>query len=213
MYPYSLSFDDKSDIGYEEEELKSVSKQDLSGHDHAAPDGGHPPGDRHSPPGHGLRPPPEHGGRPPGQGHRPPEHGHRPPGHGGRPPEHSHRPPGHGHRPPGHGHRPPEHGHRPHPPGQPFEPWSRPGSFPPGKPPVRIPERPTLTRGSTVFTIDPGALTGCLNRYTYVWLQNGTSFWMYLTFIGRQSVSGFRWTQFGWTFTGLSLQSIEMFAC
>ena len=140
-----------------------------------------------------------------------PRRGHMPSG-GGRPPGEGHNQPDHGHRPPDHGRRPPDHGRRPPDRVNPSEPWGRPASYPPGEPPAGIPERPIVARGA-VFAVDPGAFIGCMNRYTYIWLRNGVSFWMYITFIGRQSVSGYRWTRFGWTYTGLSLQTIEMFRC
>lgn len=40
----------------------------------------------------------------------------------------------------------------------------------------------------------------CLNRFTFIWLWNGRSFWFYPTFIGRRSAEGFIWTRNGWRF-------------
>lgn len=121
-----------------------------------------------------------------------------------RPPEQRQRPPEPRQRPPEPGQRPPEQGRRPP------EPWPRHGKYPPAEPPVFIPERPV---GPRPFAVDPGAAAGCINNYTYIWLANGLSFWMYITFIGRTSVAGYRWTRFGWIYTGLDLKSIESFSC
>lgn len=79
---------------------------------------------------------------------------------------------------------------------------------PPGRPPERTPEK-----RASLYAVDPGAIRNCLFQYTYVWLINGNSFWMYPTFVGRRSVSGYRWTKFGWTYIGIDLNLIETFLC
>ncbi|MDG0809154.1 transporter [Cohnella rhizosphaerae] len=63
------------------------------------------------------------------------------------------------------------------------------------------------------MAVDPGAIRGCLYRNTYIWLNNGQGFWFYPTFVGRTSVSGFRWNGFFWMFSGVSLDRIESFTC
>jgi len=60
--------------------------------------------------------------------------------------------------------------------------------------------------------IDPGAIRGCLFRFTYIWLRRD-SFWFYPTFIGRNSISGFRWNGFRWVLFGTDLNRIESFQC
>ncbi|TQR43269.1 transporter [Paenibacillus popilliae] len=80
---------------------------------------------------------------------------------------------------------------------------------PSSPPPQFAPPQPA----ATAFAIDPGAISGCLFRNTYVWLRNGNSFWFFPTFVGRRSVAGFRWTGFGWMFTGVDLRSIVSFTC
>ncbi|HWO96811.1 MAG TPA: hypothetical protein VNM45_10845 [Bacillus sp. (in: firmicutes)] len=67
--------------------------------------------------------------------------------------------------------------------------------------------------GPSTYAVDPGALRGCLYRYTYVWLRNGRSFWFYPTFIGRRSVAGYRWSGFGWYYFGLDTRRIVAFRC
>ena len=61
--------------------------------------------------------------------------------------------------------------------------------------------------------MDPGAIRGCLFRNTFIWLENGRSFWFYPTFVGRRSVSGFRWNGFMWTYYGTDLDRIASFQC
>lgn len=80
---------------------------------------------------------------------------------------------------------------------------------PAGPPPHRTPQRPQ----NQLYRVDPGAISGCLYRYTYVWLNNGRHFWFYPTFVGRTSVSGFRWQGNMWMYYGIDLNRIESFTC
>lgn len=155
------------------------------------------------------------GGRPPGQ---PP--GRPPTGPPGRPPS---QPPG---RPPtGPPGRPPG-----QPPGRPpTGPPGRPPGQPPGRPPTGPPGRPPMGRPPMgppptflpskalgqpfVFAVDPGAIRGCLYRYSYIWLVNGRSFWAFITFVGRRSIAGWRWNGRFWVYFGIDLRRIESFYC
>lgn len=116
-------------------------------------------------------------------------------------------------------------------PGQGY-PWSPPGqgypSFPPpiggdgpsqgpsqgppqGPPPSYTPAKPQFT----TYAVDPGGIRRCLYRYTYIWLQNGRSFWFYPVFVGRESIAGYRWrrNQYRWVYTGIDLDRIDYFEC
>lgn len=98
---------------------------------------------------------------------------------------------------------------------------SFPPSFPPGgqqnqqqgaptsPPPSFVPQRQSVG----VYAVDPGSIRGCLFRNTYVWLNNGNAFWLYPIFVGRRSVSGFRWNGFMWTYYGTDLERISSFQC
>lgn len=95
-----------------------------------------------------------------------------------------------------------------------------PGGFPPfggqgGGPPTAPPPSfvPTQTQQAQAFAIDPGSIRGCLFRYTYVWLRGPGQFWFYPTFVGRRSVSGYRWNGFRWVYFGISLRQIQSFTC
>jgi hypothetical protein len=75
-------------------------------------------------------------------------------------------------------------------------------------PPSFVPQQQVET-----FAVDPGGIRRCLFRFTYVWLRGFNEFWFYPTFVGRNSVSGFRWTGFNWVFFGISLRQIQSFTC
>lgn len=112
-------------------------------------------------------------------------------------------------------------------PGGPGFPGSQPGGFPggPGFPggqpggqqagaPTSPPPSFTPQQGAQTFAVDPGAIRGCLFRNTFVWLNNGESFWYFPTFVGRNSVAGWRWSRrFGWVYFGIDLRSIQSFQC
>jgi hypothetical protein len=84
-------------------------------------------------------------------------------------------------------------------------------------PPNFIPALPQSTQEPESFRLG-GQLGGnnirfCLNRYTYMWLFNGNNFWFYPTFIGRNSVEGFRWRRNGWTYERINLRQIFFSLC
>lgn len=82
-------------------------------------------------------------------------------------------------------------------------------SGPPNSPPPSF--TPTQSQVQTK-SIDPGGIRGCLFRNTYVWLRND-SFWFYPTFVGRQSIAGWRWRRNRWVYFGIDLDRIQSFQC
>jgi len=62
------------------------------------------------------------------------------------------------------------------------------------------------------FAIDPGAIRGCLFRFTYIWLRRD-QFWFYPTFVGRNSIAGYRWRRNRWVYFGIDLNQIQSFQC
>src|SRR5699024_8545662 len=78
---------------------------------------------------------------------------------------------------------------------------------PTSPPPNFVPEQQVQT-----FAIDAGAIRRCLFRFTYIWL-NRDGFWFYPVFVGRRSVSGYRWHRFRWVYVGISLNHIQSFQC
>jgi hypothetical protein len=89
-----------------------------------------------------------------------------------------------------------------------FPPGQGQGGGPPNTPPPSYVPAQTQT-----FAVDPGGIRRCLFRFTYVWLRGFQQFWFYPTFVGRNSVSGYRWTGFRWVYFGISLRQIQSFTC
>ncbi|WP_420848587.1 hypothetical protein [Paenibacillus oryzisoli] len=82
---------------------------------------------------------------------------------------------------------------------------------PTSAPPSQIPQKPLKAPG--VYAVDPGGISRCLFRFTYIWQSNGQQYWYFPVFVGRTSVSGFRWTGFSWIFFGIDLRFIDSFTC
>jgi hypothetical protein len=80
---------------------------------------------------------------------------------------------------------------------------------PTSPPPSFTPQQPQYQ----AFAVDPGAIRGCLFRNTFVWLENGDRFWFFPTFVGRNSVAGFRWRFNHWVYFGIDLNRIASFQC
>ncbi|MDY0407024.1 hypothetical protein P5G51_018255 [Virgibacillus sp. 179-BFC.A HS] len=79
-------------------------------------------------------------------------------------------------------------------------PNSPPPSFEPQQPPMQT------------FAVDSGAIRMCRFRFTYIWLHR-ESFWFYPTFVGRNSIAGFRWHRNRWVYFGIDLNRIVSFQC
>jgi hypothetical protein len=140
-------------------------------------------------------------GPPQGGPGRPPQFGPgRPPQGGpGRPPQF-----GPGRPPQGGPGRPPQFG-----PGRP--PQGGQGG-PTQAPPGFVPQRPPQ-QGPSLYAVDPGAVRPCRFRFVYIWLRNGNSFWAWLTFVGRESVAGWRWNGRRWVYFGVDTRRIDYFIC
>ena len=88
------------------------------------------------------------------------------------------------------------------------------GPVPMGPPPSSVPRRPGQPRGGVTPFVSPGSMRNCIGRFTYVWLSNGLEFWFFPVQIWANTVVGFRWDRrFGWSYTGISLNRIDMFTC
>jgi hypothetical protein len=73
-------------------------------------------------------------------------------------------------------------------------------------PPGFVPPAPARSSGIR-------GIRGCLNRFTFIWLDNGNSFWFFPIFVGRQAIFGFRWRGFGWVYQRINLNRIRSFQC
>jgi hypothetical protein len=71
--------------------------------------------------------------------------------------------------------------------------------------------------GVSALAVDAGSIRRCVNRYVYIWQNNGDAYWMFLTQVGRNSISGYRWYGYGpvgfWLYFGLDIRRIEQFNC
>ncbi len=88
-------------------------------------------------------------------------------------------------------------------------------SMPPtAPPPDYIPSKSQLkSAGPSPKAVEPGTIRPCLFQYVYIWQTNGRSYWAYLTYIGRKSIAGWRWTGRRWIYFGLDLKKVETFIC
>ncbi|MBY7142152.1 hypothetical protein KFZ56_03405 [Virgibacillus sp. NKC19-3] len=81
-------------------------------------------------------------------------------------------------------------------------------SAPATPPPPFTPEQPSFQ----AYAVDPGGIRGCMFRFTYIWLRND-AFWFFPTFLGANSIAGFRWQGFRWVYFGIDLNRIQSFQC
>ncbi|WP_242960862.1 hypothetical protein [Clostridium peptidivorans] len=89
------------------------------------------------------------------------------------------------------------------------------GNRPPsGPPPSVTPQEPvTASGGPQTFAVDPGAIRRCVFRFVYIWPRRGRSFWIWLTFVGRRSIAGWKWDGRRWFYFGMDLRDIRSFRC
>ena len=90
-------------------------------------------------------------------------------------------------------------------------------SPPSGPPPNTVPSKNQKAvksySGISPMAIESGTIRPCKYSYVYIWLTNGSSFWAWLTYVGRKSVSGYRWTGRRWVYFGTDLRRIDSFIC
>ena len=84
---------------------------------------------------------------------------------------------------------------------------------PPGPPPSITPTQQSTLTGPSILAVDPGAIRPCRYQFVYIWPSYGRPFWAWLTFVGRRSVSGFRWNGRRWVYFGMDLRQINSFVC
>lgn len=89
------------------------------------------------------------------------------------------------------------------------------GRPPSGPPPSVTPSKqsPMVQSAHGTFAVESQTLRPCLFRFVYIWPRRGRGFWAWLTFVGRRSVSGFRWDGRRWLRFGMDLRQIESFIC
>lgn len=92
-------------------------------------------------------------------------------------------------------------------------PGGGPSMGPPAGPPPSMKPNIKQKQGIGAQAVDPRSIRRCRNRYVYLELYNGREFWAWLNFVGRRSVSGWRWTGFRWVYFGVDLRRIDSFYC
>jgi hypothetical protein len=97
--------------------------------------------------------------------------------------------------------------------GPPFGPPSGGQGGPPGPPPSIVPAQQSILGGPSIKAVDPGAIRPCRYQFIYIWPSYGRPFWAWLTFVGRRSISGFRWNGRRWVYFGMDLRQIDSFVC
>ncbi len=102
-------------------------------------------------------------------------------------------------------------GQYPAPPSFPEDNQSSKDGAPTGPPPANVPKKPGSSQGLTA--VDPGSIRYCKYKFTYLWLEDGRRFWAWPTYIGRRSLSGYRWIGFRWVYFGVDLRQITDFIC
>ena len=113
--------------------------------------------------------------------------------------------------PPG---RPPQGGGGMNPPG--FPPQGGGGgnsSKPPMGPPPSVNPSQNKNQQPGVKAVDPGAIRPCTYRYVYIYPRRGNPYWAWLTYVGRTSASGYKWTGRNWVYFGVDLRQIDSFNC
>lgn len=79
------------------------------------------------------------------------------------------------------------------------------GQFAPNmRPPNYIPRRPGFF---------PGPIRQCRNRFAYIWLNNGRSFWAWIANVSQRVVYGYRWNGRRWVYFEIFVFNISTFVC
>ena len=81
------------------------------------------------------------------------------------------------------------------------------------QPPEPMMAPPAFSPPTPVWQNGVRGIRSCMYRNTYLWLNNGSSFWFFPTFIGRQAIIGFRWRGFGWVYQRINLNRIKGYQC
>ena len=91
----------------------------------------------------------------------------------------------------------------------PIPPGQGPGRAPTSPPPSFVPVEPRVAP----FALESGAVSPCRFRFSYVWPRRREPFWAWITFVGRRSFAGFRWTGRRWVSFGMDLREVRFIEC
>lgn len=86
-------------------------------------------------------------------------------------------------------------------------------ALPTSPPPSFTPQKQQKNNPS-LYKIDAGGIKGCLYHWVYIWPMNGgRGYWLFLTYVGRKSIAGYRFNGHRYVYGGVDLDSIESFEC
>ncbi|MEW9121812.1 MAG: hypothetical protein AB2421_03795 [Thermotaleaceae bacterium] len=57
------------------------------------------------------------------------------------------------------------------------------------------------------------AISPCLNKFVYIWLRDGGSFWTYLIYAETKYIAGWRWSGEEWNYFGTRMVNVDYFIC
>lgn len=84
---------------------------------------------------------------------------------------------------------------------------------PSGPPPSSTPVEPLSAAGGAQTFVDSGSIRMCRFKFAYIWPRRGSGFWMWITYVGRRSIAGWRWDGRRWFRFGMDLRDIRSFRC
>ncbi|SHI00794.1 hypothetical protein [Clostridium grantii] len=90
---------------------------------------------------------------------------------------------------------------------------SRQKDGPPKTPPPDITPQLSDQPDVDLKAVDPGAIKPCVYRFSYIWPKRGKPFWAYLVYVGKKSVSGWKYYKNRWVYFGMDLKDIKSFIC
>lgn len=100
--------------------------------------------------------------------------------------------------------------------------WQNPNSPSPlGPPPSYIPSKndPGVQKNTKELdnpkakNVSSNSIKFCQYRFTYIWQNNGRSYWAYITHVDKSSIAGWRFAGFRWVYFGVDLKRIDSFIC
>jgi hypothetical protein len=84
---------------------------------------------------------------------------------------------------------------------------------PPKNPPPNYTPKLSNVAAPSLTAVEFRAIAPCIFRFTYLWLRSEDSFWSYIVYVGRTSISGWRYKGGQWVYFGVALKEIKNFIC
>ncbi|MBQ6819670.1 MAG: hypothetical protein IJO26_00055 [Clostridium sp.] len=68
-------------------------------------------------------------------------------------------------------------------------------------------------KGNNSKAVNPGTISFCLYKFTYIWEKGNKSYWAFLLNVDNRSISGLRWFRGTWVYFGLDIKKVDSFVC